>query len=539
MPDVQYQILRADVLGTPPVNEEIYNDPALAAADSKRLAKILGEKLMVKPIKNPAWKKREQKRFDDGTYRLVPWVNYDWWHHPYATAIHRNQFPHPALEKPGYLAYTKNDEEGTKDKQTIVKPGVYLEQYFLRVMDDHGIRQKHMVEVFAAEYGPIEVKFAKTEKEIISVYENGPDTCMKAKCWPGDGRNPAYIYAAGDLQVAYLGDLDDASARTLVWPEKKTYSRVYGDIARITQGLNKLGYKWGAPIGAKVKKVEVKKVKFDPNRGPPSGCFITPYIDKLNQRGGGHLSVIDKGNHLEICEEGRPGSHHCGLPDGYSGLYVPREDEFPTFTCDCCGKAGHRQLLNVFVTDEADDEEAWCDRCARYKSFVCGYSGERFAIDSVNHTMVYDAPWNSRYADMYAAKCEHTGKLFNERDLILIHDLDGSKKRINRYTLEHIGGFTKSGVSGRFYLRRNTIGVFCNYSGGRQLGKNELSKHTFQCDGCDNYQMLNDREQPFGDDRLFCMNCIRYVQAGRPAPVSPLRRAFEQKRDQLELIAAE
>ena len=43
-------------------------------------------------------------------------------------------------------------------------------------------------------------------------------------------RNPAGQYGAGDLAIAYLENEDGyVIARTLVWPDKKIYARIYGD----------------------------------------------------------------------------------------------------------------------------------------------------------------------------------------------------------------------------------------------------------------------------------------------------------------------
>lgn len=536
--DIQYQILRADKAGMPAVPGMIFNDPAEAAKISKRLSRDLGEKLLVRPIVNNKWRERETLRTADGTYRPIPWAAYDWWNSTMALTIWRDHYPHPSIERPGWLAYTASVEDGMKDKQTIVRPGAYLKKYFERIMDYYGVSERRSVDQFMEAYGPIEIKFATTEDEIISVYENGPDTCMKGRNWPGDKRNPAYVYAAGDLQVAYLGDLDDARARTLVWPEKKTFSRVYGDIARLTRGLERLGYKWGAPIGAKVKMVKVKEVKFNPNKGPPTGCFIIPYIDKMNQRGGGHLSVKENADHLVICAEGEPGSHHCGLPDGFSGQYVPRDDEYPTFTCDRCSVPGFRELTVVYTDAEASVQESWCHKCCRH-AFQCGYSDDMFSSDSVLMVVVEGLVWNKHYADMYAARCAMTGILVNQANMHDVHFADGTIKKVSRDWCQRNGGIFQSYISKRIYMKTEMVKVRTSYEGLVSIGKPELRYHTFQCDSCDLYSSLKDRIASYGDDRLFCYVCHDKIRQKYPVPVSPSRLAFEAKRDQYQLIAAE
>ncbi len=538
---IQYQIHRADVAGCPPLPNRIFNDPAVAAATAKELSRQRGEKLMVKPILNQEWRKREENRIADGTYRPLPLYRQEWWNSVQAYAIHKDHFAHPSIEKPGWLAYTKNAEDGIKDKQTVVRPGSYLKQYFSYAMNYYGCSERKLVEQFMLAFGPIEVKFATTEDEIVSVYDNGPNTCMKGKNWP-TGRNPAYIYAAGDLQVAYLGELDAAKARTLVWPEKKIFSRVYGDIARLTNGLERLGYKWGAPIGAKLKRVELRKLKFDPNRGIPIGCFLAPYIDKKNQQGGGHLAVIDKGDHLVICEEGTPGSHHCGLAEGYSGHYVPRQDEQPTFTCDHCGKAGLRELTTIHTVnpDDADDDtdQSWCHNCAVNDSYHCGYSGERFAM-GVPSVDVDGDDWAKYYADMYAETCQMTGKLCNINNMLTMYfGDDKTPKKVSGAYADRCGGYFRSHVSRRYYLRIDRIALRSGY-GNLEASKTEIKTHGFICDGCDTATWIEDRWQTLNDDRIFCEVCHDRIKEGGKIPVSKSRKEFEQNRLQLNLIAAE
>lgn len=510
MPEgVRYQILRADKAGCPPVEGEdmIFTDPQVAAQTARQLSREMGEKLMVKPITDPKWRMREKMRFAVGEYREIPWARDTWWHMGPTKAVWMDQFPHPSIERPGYVAYTKSVDDGTIDKQTIVRPGAYLNKHFSHIMDMYGLLERGLVHQFMLAHGPLDVKFATTEDEIISVYENGPETCMKSKRWPTkDGRNPASIYAAGDLQVAYLGDLDDASARTLVWPEKKIFSRVYGDIARLTAGLERLGYKWGAPVGARLKRLPYREVKFDPKKGIPSAAFFAPYIDKKNQRGGGHLSVLDKGTHLEICEEGVPGSHHCGLPDGYSGQYVPRQDEYPTFTCERCDKPGQRELISVFL--EVDGEEqSWCPRCTTHYSFHCHHSDVRFSKNDVECVEVEGYHWAKYYADMYAAKCEMSGHLCAEDNMIEVYLGDDKKpKKVCQGWTDDEGGVFQSHFSGKNYLRGNRT-VVRGLDQNRYAGNPELKYHSFQCDGCANHWNIQDRFQSLNNDKLFCPAC--------------------------------
>ncbi len=532
MPEgIKYNIIRADKAGCPALPGLEFTDPTEANMTARKLSREMSEKLMVKMIINDKWKTREKLRIVEGTYRPLPWAAMDWWRSEMAFAIHKDHFPHPSVEKPGWLAYTKNAEDGMKDKQTVVRPGSYLKTYFERVMERYGIPERRAVEMFMDAFGPLEVLFASTEEEIVSVYERGPDTCMKGRDWP-TGRNPAYIYAAGDLQVAYLGSLNKATARTLVWPERKIFSRVYGDIARLTRGLERMGYRWGAPIGAKVQKVKLKEIKFDPREGHVTGCFLAPYIDKKNQQGGGHLSVKDNGDHLLICEEGLPGSHHCGMADGYSGQYVPREDEFPTFTCDHCGTPGFRQLNTVIFDIEDGEEETWCPKCLKHDAFHCQYSGSWFPKEGIESIEVDGYPWAKYYADMYAARCEATGVLTNTCNLVGVYFADGKVKKVN-CNWAHENGMFQSKISKKYFLRDQLAWIYSLYDGRQSCGRPELTYHAFQCDNCERSWKIGDRKQI--EDGLICPTCAEKIKENPELPLKSRskRNALDDLADQL------
>lgn len=528
MADIVYKIVLADRIDTPFATPERYHDPAIAAKDARRLAKELGEKCVVKAVVNDRWKERERARQLNGTYRPLTWDHMGWWNQPTSIAIHRDHFAHPSVEKPGWLAYTKSPEDGARDKQTVVRPGSYLNQHFKQILEYHNISVDGLVKNFMRAFGPIDIKFATTEEEIIKVYNYGPETCMVGRKWHGDGRNPAHIYAYGDLQVAYIGDLNSkVTARTLVWPEKKLHSRVYGDIARMTQGLERLGYKWGAPIGAKIKRVPFRELKFDPRQPVPSCCFIAPYIDKKNMRGGGHLGVIDRGDHLEICAEGEPGSHHCGSAEGMSGAYVPRQNEYPTFTCERCGTQGHRELLTVQLESEpGQDTEDWCRRCAQNNSWTCAYSGERFDRGAIIPVVVEDDNWSPYYVDMYADRCEIDGQLYQNGHLIKVEYPDGTSKKVNCHYYYDNKGF-QSRLTQKHYLGGQKVVVWV----GRvyyPAAKDELKYHAFECSQCKKNHLLEYRVQVDGGDKLICETCDiqnKNVAAAKNALKAPQRLA--------------
>lgn len=509
----QFQILRMDIAGTPPLIANgrplVWNDPAAAAADAKVYSRHIGEKLCVKPIVDEEWRAREVQRMHRKDYRMLPWAGSNWWIDAYP--IWKDHYPHASLERPGYIAYTKNEEDGAKDKQSMLRPGAYLNKYFTRHMEIYGLNQKQIVDQFMTMYGPIDVKFATTEVDIVKTFDRGPQTCIAyGKRWPKD-IHPATIYAAGDLAIAYIGDLDGkVSARAVVWPERKIHSRIYGDVARLTQGLTRLGYQWSPPIGARLKRVQLEATEYKNGR-IPEGCFVAPYIDKKNQQGGGHLSVMDKDDHLVICVDNEPGSHHCGLAEGATGLYVPRLDEHPRFVCDNCEK----EVLEVYPVfteghdDDGDEPESlqWCHNCRR-STWRCHYSGNQYIAD-VDRVVVNEAYWLPYYADMYAVKCEGTNKLFPQDYIWHIHLPDGTHKNYSKdYAKRFLGGVFASQLTGRLHLTSEKDTIFMEPGNAVFCAKQELKHRAFQCDGCDFNWPIQQRYLPPNEpDVLLCPSC--------------------------------
>lgn len=542
----KYQILRMETIGTPPMmyagKPIIYDDPQDAAKWAKVYAKQIGEKLCVKPIIDEAWRQREMTRFANNEYRYLPWVirREAWWNSDTAYAIHKDHYAHASLEKPGFIAYTKSPEDGAKDKQSLLRPGAYLSRYFEKVLHDFGISEKILVDDFMTMYGPIEVKFAETAEDIVKVYTRGPQTCLrKDKFWP-KAIHPASVYAAGDLQVAYIGNIDGkVSARTVVWPDKKLHSRVYGDIARLTQGLQRLDYKWGAPIGAKLKRIQLGPTTMDQG-DIPNACFLVPYLDKKNQQGGGHLSVKDMGDHLVICPEGEPGSHHAGGPDGYSGNYTPLDGEYPKFQCERCEEEERiKEMRTVRVSDpdDGDERQNWCRNCAEEHTWCCGYSGDLF-VEEVDSVEVDGDMWAKYYADMYAKQCEVTGEF--TRNAFKVEYPDGTSKILSqRYIDKHTVGVFRSMLTNRLHFNSERTYVYTdNWFAKAYAAKSELIRRAFQCDGCDHNFLIDLRNQTHGDDRLFCLACHEKIKGGKDV-MSPSRKKFEEDRKQLPLIAAE
>lgn len=322
-----------------------------------------GLKLQPRRIVNDDWRTREQRRFDTKEYVPLPWADAPWWKE--LSAIHGDHFPHVSVNKRAFIAYTENEDKGSADIQTILKPGRYLEKYFSKEAGavDKELNQfmiRDLCCVFSAKHEDNILQFADTEEDMVDVYVNGPNSCMSkpAKDYPAGDLHPVSAYAAGDLQVAFIRRQGKIAARVIAWPEKKIYSQLYGDASRITPALTKLGYKKGDLQGARLKKVPIKQ----------SGrmkAFLAPHVDNV-----GWVQIME--DHLIIGDaKGRTMDQVDGVTaGGGSGLTEPCG-----YKCDGCGR-DDLPSRRVIVYAKESGEGQMCIKCSQIHLAQCSYSGD-------------------------------------------------------------------------------------------------------------------------------------------------------------------
>lgn len=337
------------------------------------------QKLADELARDRVWVEREAGRFTSGQYKPLPWANEDWFK---ATHDRINHFAHVSEKKDGLIAYTENGAKGAADIQTRMGPGRYLNNFFsnalgnLPQMPTGAMKAdgytpvmhtalEHWCSVFADMYGDsLSLNFAETEDGIVNVYHNGPGSCMK-------GQTAVKIYAAGDLQLAYLKDGTSITARCLVWPDKKVFGRPYGDVAGLLQRLKKLGYT-GEGAGHELQGAKLQKI-------PHRVGYIMPYID-----GACRVHHHPDGNHLAIGrdESMRGGGIQAGYQHGYS------YDSSNIFMCQKCQTekdGGEGSIRHLYMAEIApagsgmySAEETWCVECAEGNFWQCHASGHNF-----------------------------------------------------------------------------------------------------------------------------------------------------------------
>lgn len=293
-----------------------------------------------------AWRERELSRFDTGDYLQTPWEMAGYNYYP-------EHYAHLSIKTPGMIAYTKSDEHGVLDRQTSIKPGRYLTQYYtdtlIRELGYNPIR-KALLDDWIAQCSDAVLKIAKTCDDIERVYIGGPTSCMDGKHWQGgngmqSSEHPTrlYGYPGSDLAVAYYGNIDHVSARCVVWPAKKRYTRVYGGAAVLLKLLHHAGYEKESIRGAKLPAVS------------DGDGWLMPYVDYI-QYGSlsrdGKFIVIDGEGSIDLQETG-----------GIAGERE-REDEDEDESSASCDRCGHRYSYD----NEGGD--GYCQTCYDHR-YVC------------------------------------------------------------------------------------------------------------------------------------------------------------------------
>lgn len=320
------------------------------------------------------WCKREAERFKT-IYKDLPW---------YKEGVLKpieNHYAHISNEDKSLIAFTENADKGARDIQTKIKPGKYLKKYYPN-LSDATIRDLAM----KIEKDGLNVFFAVTPDEIEDVYLKGPKSCMSEKATAySSSMHPVRVYGNSDVQVAYLKNKGDITARALVWPEKKHIGRIYGDAERLTTELAKLGYRRHKIHGAKINAILDKK----------NNKYILPYIDETDG-----VSLSKDKAHIVI-----GGEHDRKLfPANNTSGHAP-------FTvCMKCEEVETR------FSRVEDKEEMWCNACLTKHAFKCNGAGKYYSNEQEKFDVYFDKDSiqsvSKDYYDNHTKMCDFTNKRY-------------------------------------------------------------------------------------------------------------------------------
>lgn len=374
---------------------------------------------------NINWRAKAQNRFDDKTHTLPDYLK------PYALEDH---YLHISRESPPLLAYYKDVSKGEQDSFTKIS----LENYFKNYHEKLSPSERDGIVSRYNKANPIVdgVKFARTPEEIEKVYT---DRSQISSCMSGDFKqypyHPSAAYGNCDLGVAYLTNTrGKVTARTVVWPDKKRYGRIYGDGALATK-LGQRGYTKNGFTGAKVRKVRIPLHK---------DTFLLPYWDHHDG-----LTNLDD-DFFVVSQTGHSWGDSSGIRGRYDTSKLPycngcmiyfRGENPPTLTkfkkwkfCDECKKSRFyicARLKKEFYSGESPNTlvnvagkvEIWSHEAFRQYAFQCQFSGNNYAIEErVRIKRGMDYYWGSQsYADKQ-------GWEYDEKEKIYLYGFKAAKK---------------------------------------------------------------------------------------------------------------
>lgn len=319
-----------------------------------------------------SWTYRERCRFVRYEYIQVPWSNWlDSAAPSSALSAVSCHYPHLAIKSPGKIAYTPDDEYGLQDRQLVVRPGRYLDQFLRPYITDeqyHAWIAACRVEAY---------RVATTADEIERVYAIGPNSCMGH---PVDSLNedrqrrydtnthPVRAYGDSDLAVAYIGDDDHVSQRAVIWPVAKRYIRIYGTGA-LRALLEANGYTQGSADGARIRAICLDRYQ---------DIWLMPYVDGISSasRDGSWFVLDDHGGYCTGHTHGHTGGRgdlgiavdrtceRCEEPCGANETYCESCEEERT-VCARCDDTVWMDRDDVYVVDG----ESYCAEC--YSHFTC------------------------------------------------------------------------------------------------------------------------------------------------------------------------
>lgn len=421
-------------------------------------------------IRRATWQEREQAFFDTNTYQRPPWYAEPFWIEP------AGHYAHISLDDPTKIAFTENADKGERDIQTRMKPGKYLTKFFPDLTPK---QVAFYAEWFVKGTKPApnlgEVQFASTEEAIRHVYDEGPHSCMK------HSHSGVEVYAAGDLSVAYIEDLNRPEgktviARALCWPEKKVYGRVYptpnenwmtdGWTSRdeaesvrfgLEQKLRGMGFNRGDFEGARLLR-----------KDDGFGGLIGPYLD------GDHHYLIDRGTHLEITDDEDSADYDACCTDG-----TLDRNSRTTWSCDFCGDGyeddEHQYAVYHGTRNGGQPRHystlAACSYCQENSSgiYYCEATEEHFAFNHVSSREVFTSTsgitetWNENYAEANAFRSDLNDEWYcNDLKVTLAN---GDEISITEFESDE--GFTCR-IDGKAYLSGDQSQWFPNVAKANQ-----------------------------------------------------------------------
>lgn len=307
-------------------------------------------------------------------------------------------FPHLAIEPEhaGQIAYTPDWEYAMADKFKTCSPGRYLKKYYGEILSDAQVET--MVALCAAYSQALTIKIATSTEDIVRIYRRKDaiavnDETLHSCMSPGTHcqhmePHPVSVYGESDLAVAYLGTLDYPIARSVVWPAKKTFWRIYEPGGRLRALLTADGWKQRSPEGARIRHI---------SHPSQSRTVIMPYVDGdslFAEICDDKWLVLDHGGAIVTLTQHGYAKHNSRPCDDDD-----EEDDQPGFHCGNC---------NDYTYEGDSESSAYCQECYD-TSRMCCECNEDFWGDAYDVEGEYCCPscWDNVSTECADENCDH------------------------------------------------------------------------------------------------------------------------------------
>ena len=401
---------------------------------ASRAARLLSQKTKarwqprkIEQIDNSAWHARERARFESGEYIALADV-FDSPVAVYEKKTNIELFAHHSKKNPALIAYTKDASKGAQDKQSLISIDGFLDLIGADLSPALKVILKSNHNERAATIAPQAFHIAKTPDEIVRVYTNWQEgiraldvSCMRGSEgeWPRVDNKPFHpvrIYGDSDLAIAYLkNENNETTARCLIWPEKKIYSRIYAEGDSLHQALQAAGYNKSSYYNSSYKSLRGAKLRLIHN---DNGNIVAPYLDEIG-------TVENDGENLII-----GGDIDCQRTDGQA---LERGE----YTCDACGAdCDEDDTYSVNTDSRGYSTETWCRCCYENETFFCEGTEETYST-SVDRVCVGDSYYTQRYAETHFNYCDRYEEYTDEETSAVIINESGETESWSDSAIEN------------------------------------------------------------------------------------------------------
>ena len=362
---------------------------------------------------NLNWKDIQEEKFKSGEYTIPEFLG---------LYMNRDHYSHVSKSNPEKLSYIKDEINGMNGNRTLISVRGYLEKF--TNLDKIKIDDLCMkFNLFVIEDDGL--KFATDPEEITTIYtiyETGFDS-LCSSCMRGSfsylPSHPSVVYGGGDLALAYiLGKTGKTRARTVVFPEKRIYGRVYGS-SEIHDKLRRRQFQKSvyhsepgdyenklSLAGARLKRIPIPDY---------DKIYLMPFIDEP------HLNIVETKEGEWILKRSMANQ---------SNIYNTSGTTSPNFHapvhCAVCSRYRNPQNCKV-VFSAIYTNNYWCEECSK-ETFKCDETGYYWDNKVKKYEMANGKIWSDHAFIKSGGICQFTKKKYHIRDLIYVHTPSGRRE---------------------------------------------------------------------------------------------------------------